>query len=69
MRFRSKPIALWTSTISSARAFARCGIRLERYDPVFVLIALNQIVLEETTRDNLDAKTAAFSESMREIGR
>jgi hypothetical protein len=56
----------------SAKAFARCGIRLEPNDPAFVLVALNQIVLQETTSEvsaNLDAKMAAFSESMREIER
>ena len=56
----------------SAKALARCGIRLEPNDPVFVLIALNQIILEETTKEvsgSLDAKMAGFSESIREIER
>ena len=56
----------------SAKAFARCGIRLEPNDPAFVLVAVNQIILENTftqVSSNLDAKMAAFSESMREIER
>lgn len=35
----------------SAKASARCGIRVEPHEPAFVLIALNQIVLEETIRE------------------
>ncbi len=56
----------------SAKAFARCGIRLEPNDPAFVLVAVNQIILENTftqVSGSLDAKMADFSESMREIER
>jgi hypothetical protein len=56
----------------SAKALTCCGIRLQPNDPAFVLLALNQMVLEEATRvvyDSLDAKMAVFSESLHKTER
>ena len=56
----------------SAKASARCGIRIEPHDPAFVLIALNEIVLEETVREiytQIDVRIAAFAESIQKVER
>ena len=56
----------------SAKALTCCGIRLQPNDPAFVLIALNQIVLQEASREicgSLDAKVAAFSERLQNTER
>ena len=56
----------------SAKVMARCAIRIEAQDPAFVLVALNQIVLEETAKEiylQVDARIAAFAESIQKIER
>ena len=56
----------------SAKATARCGIRVEPYDAGFVLVALNQLVLEETVREinrEIDSRIAGFSESIEKLER
>jgi hypothetical protein len=56
----------------SAKVMARCAIRVEAHDPAFVLVALNQIVLEETAREmysQVDARIAAFAESIQKLER
>ena len=56
----------------SAKATARCGIRIEPHDAAFVLIALNQIVLEETIREinmQVDVRIAALTESIEKVER
>jgi predicted nucleic acid-binding Zn ribbon protein len=52
----------------SAKASARCGIRVEPWDPAFVFVAINQLVLEETVvtiYQQLETRLAAFAESIR----
>ena len=56
----------------SAKVMARCAIRIEAHDPAFVLVALNQIVLEETAKEiylQVDARIAAFAESIQKVER
>ena len=56
----------------SAKASARCGIRIEPHDAAFVLIALNQLVLEETVREinrEIDSRIGAFAESIEKVER
>ena len=52
----------------SAKAAARCGVRVEPWDPAFVFVAINQLVLEETVAticQQLETRLAAFAESIR----
>ena len=56
----------------SAKVMARCAIRVEAHDPAFVLVALNQIVLEEAAKEmysQVDARIAAFAESIQKLER
>ncbi len=56
----------------SAKASALCGIRVESHDPAFVLVALNQLVLEETVATictQLDTRIATFAESIQNVER
>jgi hypothetical protein len=56
----------------SAKVMARCAIRIEANDPAFVLVALNQIVLEETAKEmcaQVDTRIAAFAESIQKVER
>ena len=56
----------------SAKVMARCAIRIEANDPAFVLIALNQMVLEETAKEmcaQVDTRIAAFAESIQKVER
>lgn len=56
----------------SAKVMARCAIRVEAHDPAFVLVALNQIVLEEAAKEmysQVDARIAAFVESIQKLER
>jgi hypothetical protein len=56
----------------SAKVMARCAIRIEAHDPACVLVALNQIVLEETAKQiyvQFDARIAAFAESIQKVER
>ena len=56
----------------SAKVMARCAIRVEAHDPAFVLVALNQIVLEEAAKElysQIDARIAAFAESIQKLER
>lgn len=56
----------------SAKVMARCAIRVEAHDPAFVLVALNQIVLEEAAKQmysQVDARIAAFAESIQKLER
>ncbi len=54
----------------SAKVMARCAIRVEAHDPAFVLVALNQIVLEEAAKEiysQVDSRIAAFAESIQKL--
>jgi hypothetical protein len=54
----------------AAKATARCGIRIEPHDPAFVLVALNEIILEETTRticSQMEKTVAMFVEKIQVI--
>jgi hypothetical protein len=56
----------------SARASARCGIRIEPHDPAFVLITLNQLVLEDTVATicaQVATRIASFAESIQNVER
>ena len=56
----------------SAKASALCGIRVEPHDPAFVLVALNQVVLEESVAaicTQLDKRVASFAESIQNVER
>ena len=56
----------------SAKVMARCAIRVEAHDPAFVLVALNQIVLEEAAKEmysQVDARIVAFTESIQKLER
>ena len=53
----------------SAKASARCGIRVEPWDPAFVFVAINQLVLEETVAticQQLETRLVGFAESIRD---
>lgn len=56
----------------SAKVMARCAIRVEAHDPAFVLVALNQLVLEEAAKEmysQVDARIATFAESIQKLER
>src|SRR5260370_36983127 len=56
----------------SVRASARCGIRIEAHVPVFVLITLNQLVLEDTVATicaQVATRIASFAESIQNVER
>ena len=52
----------------SAKATAPCGIRVEPHDPAFVLVALNEMILEETATAvcaHMEKAVAGFVEKIR----
>lgn len=54
----------------SGKATARCGIRIEPHDPAFVLVALNEIILEETATaicSQMEKAVAGFVERIQVI--
>ena len=54
----------------SAKATARCGIRVEPHDPAFVLVALNEMILEETATAvcaHMEKAVAGFVEKIQVI--